>query len=32
MHINPFIAYRKSSMVSIAIKTLNAKLGQNGQT
>jgi len=31
MHINPFTAFR-SSKVSFAIKTLNAKLGQNGQT
>jgi len=31
MHINSFIAFR-SSKVLIAIKTLNAKLGQNGQT
>jgi len=32
MHINPVIAFRRSSKVPIAIKTLNAKLGQNGQT
>jgi len=31
MHINPFIAFRRSSKVPIAIKTLNAKLGKNGQ-
>jgi len=32
MHINPFIAFRRSSKISIAIKTLNAKLGQKGET
>jgi len=32
MHINPVIAFRRSSKVLIAIKTLNAKLGTNGQT
>jgi len=32
MHINSFIAFRRSSNVLIAIKTLNAKLGQNSQT
>jgi len=29
--INPFIAFRRSSKVFIAIKTLNAKLGKIGQ-
>jgi len=32
MHINPFISFRRSSKLPIAIKTLNTKLGQNGQT
>jgi len=31
MHINPVIAFR-SSKVPIAIKTINATLGKNGQT